>query len=427
MGRESYDYVVVGAGSAGCAVAARLSEDPEVTVALIEAGPPARGRLFEIPALFSQQLKTAYDWDFETEPESRLAGRRAYLPRGRAIGGTSSMNTMLYVRGHRYDYDTWERLGSPGWGYDDVLPFFKKSEDNERGADGFHGVGGPLTVSDPRSVHPLLTAWVEAAQDAGYKHNPDFNGADQEGVGYHQVTQRGGLRCSSAIAFLEPAAGRPNLTVLPSTTALRLSFDGSRATGLEVDHLGTVRTIHADREIVLSLGAYNSPHLLLQSGVGPAEELTAGGITPLHDLPDVGRNMQDHTGCFISFFSDTEPLLGPDTSAEEQLCASRAPARWPGTRPAASSAPATTSPPRTSRSTPLWGSSATRVSPRRWSRACRSGPTSRGPRAAARCGCGTPTRTPSRASSTTTSTTPTTADVCARVSACACASPVNSG
>ncbi|MCQ9182495.1 GMC family oxidoreductase N-terminal domain-containing protein [Streptomyces sp. IBSBF 2953] len=319
MARESYDYVVVGAGSAGCAVAARLSEDPGVTVALIEAGPPAKGRLFEIPALFSQQLKTAFDWDFQTEPEPRLGGRRAYLPRGRAIGGTSSMNTMLYVRGHRYDYDTWERLGNPGWGYDDVLPFFKKSEDNQRGADDFHGVGGPLTVSNPNSVHPLLTAWVEAAQDAGHKYNSDFNGAEQEGVGYHQVTQRNGLRCSSAIAFLEPAAGRPNLTVLPSTIALRLSFDGSRAAGLEVDHLGTVRTIHVDREIVLSLGAYNSPHLLLQSGVGPADELTAGGVTPLHDLPDVGRNMQDHTGCFISFFSDTEPLLGPDTSAEERL------------------------------------------------------------------------------------------------------------
>ncbi|MDX3028328.1 GMC oxidoreductase [Streptomyces scabiei] len=164
-----------------------------------------------------------------------------------------------------------------------------------------------------------MTAWVEAAQDAGHKYNADFNGAEQEGVGYHQVTQRNGLRCSSARAFLEPAAGRPNLTVLPSTTALRLGFDGSRATGLEVDHLGTVRTIRIDREIVLSLGAYNSPHLLLQSGVGPADELTEGGITPLHDLPDVGRNMQDHTGCFISFFSETEPLLGPDTSREEEL------------------------------------------------------------------------------------------------------------
>ncbi|MGW5450039.1 GMC family oxidoreductase N-terminal domain-containing protein [Streptomyces asiaticus] len=241
----------------------------------------------------------------------QLGGRRIYLPRGRAIGGTSSMNTMLYVRGHRYDYDTWERMGNPGWGYDDVLPFFKKSEDNQRGADDFHGTGGPLTVSDPVSVHPLLTAWVEAAQDAGRKSNPDFNGTEQDGVGYHQVTQRNALRCSSAVAFLEPAADRPNLTVLPSTTALRLSFDGTRAQGLDVDHLGSVRLIRISREVVLSLGAYNSPHLLLQSGVGPADELAQGGITPLHDLPDVGRNMQDHAGCFISFFSHTEGLAAP--------------------------------------------------------------------------------------------------------------------
>lgn len=315
---EHFDYVVVGAGSAGCALAARLSEDPDVTVALVEAGPAARGRLFEIPALFSQQLKTAYDWDFETEPEEHLGGRRAYLPRGRAIGGTSSMNTMLYVRGHRHDYDTWAQLGNKGWSYDEVLPFFKKSEDNQRGADDFHGVGGPLTVSDPVSVHPLLRGWVEAATDAGHKPNPDFNGAEQDGVGYFQVTQRNGLRCSSAVAFLEPATDRPNLTVIPSTLALRLHFNGTHATGVEVDHLGQRRIIGADREIVLSLGAYNSPHLLLQSGVGPADELTAQGVTPLHDLPDVGRNMQDHAGCFLGFFSSTPPLVGPDTSAEER-------------------------------------------------------------------------------------------------------------
>jgi choline dehydrogenase-like flavoprotein len=314
---ESYDYIVVGSGSAGCAVAARLSEDPDVRVAVIEAGPPATGRLFEIPALFSQQLKTVYDWDFETEPEAQLGGRRAYLPRGRVVGGTSSMNTMLYVRGHRYDYDTWRDLGNKGWGYDDVLGFFKKSEDNQRGASQFHAVGGPLTVSDPVSVHPVLDAWIEAAQYAGHPWNPDFNGAEQEGVGRYQVTQRGGLRCSSAVAFLDPAADRPNLTVLSSTLALRVLFEGSRATGILVDHLGEVGTIRVEREIVLSLGAYNSPHLLLQSGVGPADELTAAGVPPRIDLPDVGRNMQDHAGCFLSFGSDAPPILGPDTSREE--------------------------------------------------------------------------------------------------------------
>jgi choline dehydrogenase-like flavoprotein len=317
--RESYDYVVIGAGSAGCAVAARLSEDPEVRVAVIEAGPPARGRLFEVPALFSQQLKTVYDWDLETEPEPHLGGRRAYLPRGRVVGGTSSMNTMLYVRGHRFDYDSWAALGNVGWAYDEVLPFFKKSEDNQRGEDAFHGVGGPLTVSDPLFIHPLLEAWLAAAGQAGHPWNDDFNGADQDGVGRYQMTTRGGLRCSSAVAFLNPALSRTNLTLLSSTLALRIAFDGSRATGLEVDHLGDVRTIWVDREVIVSAGAYMSPHLLLQSGVGPADELAAGGIQPLHDLPNVGRNMQDHAGCFLSFFSDTLPVVGPDTRQEEQL------------------------------------------------------------------------------------------------------------
>ena len=314
---STYDYVVVGAGSAGCAVAGRLSEDPDTTVLVVEAGPPAAGRLFDIPTLFSQQLKTHFDWDFATEPEAQLGGRRAYLPRGRVVGGTSSMNTQLYVRGHRYDYDTWKQLGNDGWAYEEVLPYFKKSEDNSRGADEFHGVGGPLAVSDPPSVHPLLDAWIDAAQEAGHKPTDDFNGSQQEGVGRHQMTQRSGLRCSSANAFLDDNLRRPNLTLLTSTLALRLVLDGDRATGIEVDHLGDVRTIRAEREIVLSLGAYNSPHLLLQSGVGAADELTAGGISPRLNLPDVGRHMQDHAGCFMSFFSSTPPLLGPDTSREE--------------------------------------------------------------------------------------------------------------
>lgn len=313
----TYDYIVLGAGSAGCAVAGRLSEDPDVRVLVVEAGPPATGRLFEIPTLFSQQLKTTFDWDFATEPEEQLGGRRAYLPRGRVVGGTSSMNTQLYVRGHRYDYDTWKKLGNDGWGYDDVLPYFVRSEHNSRGASEFHGVDGPLAVSDAPSVHPLLDAWIDAAQEAGHKPTDDFNGAQQEGVGRHQMTQRNGLRCSSANAFLDDNLGRPNLTLLTSTLALRLVLDGDRATGIEVDHLGEVRTIRAEREIILSLGAYNSPHLLMQSGIGAADELTAGGIVALHNLPDVGRNMQDHAGCFLSFYSSVPPLLGSDTSREE--------------------------------------------------------------------------------------------------------------
>lgn len=315
----SYEYVVLGAGSAGCAVAARLSEDPDVRVLLVEAGPPATGRLFEIPTLFAQQLKSAYDWDYETEPESQLGGRRAYLPRGKAVGGTSSMNTQLYVRGHRYDYNTWAALGNHGWSYDDVLPYFIKSEDNSRGASEYHGIGGPLAVSDPPSVHPLLDAWIEAAEQAGHPRTGDFNGKNQDGVGHHQMTQRRGLRCSSANAFLDPIRHRSNLTLATSTLALRLVFHDDRVVAVEVDHLGSISTVRVDRDVVVCLGAYNSPHLLLQSGVGPADELAAGGITPLFDLPDVGRHLQDHAGCFLSFVSTTPPLLGPDTSAEEEL------------------------------------------------------------------------------------------------------------
>lgn len=313
---ESYDYVIVGAGSAGCAVAGRLARNTDARVALLEAGPPASGRLFEIPALFSQQLKSSFDWDYGSEPEPAFGGRRAYLPRGRVVGGTSSMNTMLYVRGHRYDYDRWRDLGNPGWGYDDVLPFFKRSEDNEWGESEFHGAGGPLPVSDPRSVHPLLDAWIDAGVEAGHPRNEDFNGAEQEGVGRFQVTQRDGLRCSSAVAFLEGAPA--NLTVLPNTLALRIVFEGGRAAKVVVDQFGEVREIGVAGELIVSAGAYNSPHLLLQSGVGDPADLAAAGIEAVHDLPEVGRNLQDHAGSFVSFTSDVPPAFGPDTAADER-------------------------------------------------------------------------------------------------------------
>jgi choline dehydrogenase-like flavoprotein len=317
---ETYDYVVVGAGSAGCAVAGRLSEDTDVTVAVVEAGPPSAGRLFEIPGLFSRQLKSHFDWDFETDPEPELNGRRKYLPRGRVVGGTSAMNTMLYVRGNRADYDGWAQLGATGWSYDDVLPFFMASEDNERGPDEFHGIGGPLSVSDSRSVHPLLADWVTAAREAGLPATPDFNGADQEGVGVYQVTQRDGRRCSSARAFLDPAGDRPNLTVLHSTLALRIIWNGTRAVGLEVDHLGETREISVAGELIVSAGAYQSPHLLLLSGVGPAHEIGAHGIGSTLDLPGVGRNLQDHAGSLLAYATVTEHLLhGSTATAEAEL------------------------------------------------------------------------------------------------------------
>jgi choline dehydrogenase-like flavoprotein len=320
MASERYDYVVVGAGSAGCAAAARLSEDRDASVAVIEAGPPATGRLFDIPRLFGLQLKTTFDWDFHSEPERQLGGRRTYLPRGRSIGGTSSMNTQLYVRGHRADYDGWrDDLGLDGWGYDDVLPVFIRQEDNERGASEFHGAGGPLRVSDARSVDPLLTTWVAAARDAGHPANADFNGPEQEGVGIYQLTQRDGRRWSSAKAFLEPAAERPNLTVLPLTHALRIAWDGDRAVGLEVDHGGEVRTIGIERELLVCGGAYLSPQLLLASGVGPADELRAVGIEAVLDLPDVGRNLRDHPGCFISLRALGEGPADTYSPASEEL------------------------------------------------------------------------------------------------------------
>jgi choline dehydrogenase len=313
---EHYDFVIVGAGSGGCAVAGRLSETG-ARVAVVEAGPPANGRLFEIPALFSRQLKSAYDWDFETEPEPELLGRRKYLPRGRVVGGTSAMNTMLYVRGCPEDYDSWAQGGASGWSYADVLPFFLRSEDNERGADRYHAIGGPLAVSDARSVHPLLTDWLAAASEAGLPATPDFNGAVQEGVGVYQVTQRDGLRCSSARAFLDPQVEQGRLTLLHSTLALRIQWKGQRASALEVDHNGGRRTIEIGEELILSAGAYQSPHLLLLSGVGPADEIAEAGLSAIHDLPGVGRNLQDHAGSMLSFRSAHDYRGPADTAAAE--------------------------------------------------------------------------------------------------------------
>jgi choline dehydrogenase len=315
---EIYDYIVVGAGSAGCVVAARLSEDPDKRVAVVEAGPPASGRLFDVPALFPRQLKSAFDWDFESEPEPRLNRRRNYIPRGRMVGGSGSMNSMLYVRGNRADYDAWPGLGAPGWSFEEVLPFFRRSEDNERGEDAFHAIGGPLRVSDARSVHPLLDAWVDAAQQAGHPATDDFNGPVQEGVGIYQVTQRDGRRWSPYKAFLEPALERENLHLLHSTLALRIVWDGTRAVGLQVDNLGELRTIYAEEEIVLSAGAYQSPHLLLLSGVGPADELRAAGVEPVVDLPGVGHNLHDHAGALLALPTTTPHLLAGDTTSEEQ-------------------------------------------------------------------------------------------------------------
>ncbi|MEV6201582.1 GMC family oxidoreductase N-terminal domain-containing protein [Streptomyces sp. NPDC051771] len=303
-----YDYVIVGAGSAGCVLAARLTEDPETRVALIEAGGPDTAQEVHVPAAFPQLFKSALDWDLDTDPEPGLGGRRAYLPRGKVFGGCSSINAMIYIRGSRADYDGWAAAGAAGWSYDEVLPYFKRAEDNERGEDDFHGVGGPLTVSEGRSGHPLSSAFVRAAQQAGHKANDDFNGQEQFGVGRYQLTQRGGLRCSAAVAYLHPALDRPNLTVLSSTQARRVVIEGGRATGVEVERGGTLEVLRAEREVVLSAGAYESPKLLMLSGIGPAADLTAFGIEVVRDLP-VGQGLQDHYMAMLNFRTAAESLI----------------------------------------------------------------------------------------------------------------------
>ncbi|WP_290062168.1 GMC family oxidoreductase [Amycolatopsis solani] len=287
-----YDYVIVGAGSTGCVLAARLSEDPDVKVALLEAGPPDDAEEIHIPAAFSQLFRTRYDWDYDTAEEPHLGGRRLYLPRGKVLGGTSSTNAMLYVRGTKIDYDGWNQ---PGWSFDEVLPYFKKSEDNERGASEYHGEGGPLSVSDNRSHNPSSVALVEAAVQAGYKATDDFNGAELDGFGEFQLTQRDGRRWSTAAAFLRPALGRPNLTVLTEFRAHKVIIENGRAVGVTGQQGDEAPVdIRAEREVILSAGAYNSPQLLQLSGIGPSCLLSAFGIPVVADSPQVGQNLSDH-------------------------------------------------------------------------------------------------------------------------------------
>ena len=304
---DSYDYIIVGAGSAGCVLAARLTEDADVRVALLEAGGEDSQPEIKIPAAFPVLFKSSLDWDLEGEPEPGLDDRRLYLPRGRMLGGCSSINAMIYIRGNRVDYDGWAAAGCDGWGYDQVLPYFKRSEDNERGGDAYHGVGGPMSVSDSRSMHALVDTMLEAARQAGHEQNPDFNGARQEGVGRFQLTQRDGLRWSSADAFLRPAAQRENLEVIPRAMTLRILFEGNRAVGVEVARDGKVEQLRAEREVILSAGAYQSPVLLMVSGIGPEDQLAPFGMEIRETLP-VGIGLQDHCMAQINYLTD-EPSL----------------------------------------------------------------------------------------------------------------------
>jgi choline dehydrogenase-like flavoprotein len=313
---SSYDYVIVGAGSAGCVLAARLSEDPDVRVCLIEAGPADTADEIHLPAGCLAVGQSKYDWAFISDPEPGLGGRQRYLPRGRTLGGSSSTNAMVYIRGNRLDYDGWAAMGHDGWGWDDVLPYFIRAEDNERGASELHGAGGPLSVTEGRSRYRTCEAFIEAAQQAGLPLNEDFNGAQQDGVGWYQVTQRNGLRCSAAVAYLHPALERPNLTLLTGAHVTRLLLEGTRALGVEIDQNDELREIRAEREVILSAGSYQSPQILLLSGVGPAADLELVGIPVAHELP-VGQGLQDHLATWITYTTDEPSLLTSET--EENL------------------------------------------------------------------------------------------------------------
>jgi choline dehydrogenase len=320
-----FDYVIVGAGSAGCVLAARLTEDPDVKVCLIEAGPPDTADEIHLPPGQLAIATSKYDWAFISDPEPGLGFRQRILPRGRTLGGSSSVNAMVYIRGNRVDYDGWAAMGFEGWGWDDVLPYFIKAEDNERGASELHGAGGPLRVSEGRARHKTCEAFIEAGVQAGIPANQDFNGPEQDGVGWYQVTQRDGMRCSAAVAYLHPAMERPNLVVETEAHVTRLLLDGTRAVGVEVDQSNALREIRGD-EVILSAGTYQSPQILLLSGIGPADDLELNNIPQVHELP-VGQGLQDHISTWITYTTDQPSLLTSET--EENMVLLETEARGP--------------------------------------------------------------------------------------------------
>jgi choline dehydrogenase len=307
-----FDYIIVGAGSAGCVLANRLSESGRHRVLLLEAGGNDINPWIHVPLGYGKLFRDkSVNWLFETEPQAHLNDRRIIQPRGKVLGGSSSINGLVYMRGQREDYDQWRQMGAVGWSYDDVLPFFRKAERQSRGADEYHGVDGPLPVSDQTEPHPLCDAFIEAAQQAGYPHNSDFNGALQEGAGYYQTTSRDGLRVSAAVAYLNPARRRSNLTIATHSHATRIVFDGRKATGIEWRRGTEVLRAHADGEIVLSAGAIGTPHLLQLSGVGAPDLLRSRGVAPVHAIGGVGENLQDHLQVRM-VFECTRPITFND-------------------------------------------------------------------------------------------------------------------
>jgi choline dehydrogenase len=333
MSVQEFDYVIVGGGSAGCAVASRLTEDRNVTVCLLEAGGPDDSVFIHAPAGVVAMLPVPFkNWAFKTVPQPGLNGRQGYQPRGKVLGGSSSTNAMLYVRGNRWDYDHWAELGNPGWSYDEVLPYFKRAENNETyGASEFHGAGGPLNVAELRDPSPLNKAFLEAAELNGIPNIRDYNGADQFGSFMYQVTHRGGERCSAAKGYITPNLSRPNLTVKTQATTARIVLDGRRARGVSYYEGNALQEVRARREVILSSGAFGSPQLLMLSGIGPAPELQRLGIPVVQHLAGVGQNLQDHIDHVQTWRtrSDTQTF---GVSARGAVALTKAIFEWKNTR-----------------------------------------------------------------------------------------------
>ncbi len=315
---KTFDYIIIGAGSAGCVLANRLSADPANNVLLLEAGGQDLNPLFRLPMLMGKLFHSGiYNWHYHTEPEPHLNDRSLYWPRGKVLGGTSTINGMIYVRGNRHDYDRWAQMGATGWSYDEVLPAFLRSETHVQREDDFHSTKGELTVCRARGWNGLLDVFNEAGEQAGYPLNDDFNGGEQEGFGRYDFTITKGKRCSAAYAFLRPAKKRPNLTIITRAHTRRVLIENGRAIGVEYSRKGNVTKVHANREVILSAGVVNSPQILMLSGIGAADELAEHNIKVVQDLPGVGKNLQDHVDCVMAYECREPVTLYSDLRADK--------------------------------------------------------------------------------------------------------------